>query len=160
MSTMLYTFCDVKSCRIKGGPLHDERVGEGRNGGLVPEGAWDLWLLSRPAASQGRTRFWQAGGGGGDRNLRDADEFRREALYIHRKPVARGLVFRPASWTRPGVRWYLGLRSRPEPDADAGLTDWVRRHLLRAGHRSEASPGPKSHPPAAEQPHTVGTPTH
>jgi putative transposase len=116
-------------------------------------------VLSRLAVSQGRTRFWQAGGGF-DRNVRDADEFRRELLYIHSNPVKRGLVFRPADWMWSSARWYLGIPSRPEIDADSRLTEWVRVQLLRAGHALPALAEPSLPLPAAPGSYAPGTPRH
>lgn len=117
-------------------------------------------VLSRLSVSRGRTRFWQAGGGF-DRNVRDQAEFLRELLYIHNNPVTRGLVFRPGDWIWSSARWYLGTSPRPEIDADSRLTEWVRGHLVRAGHVLEHSPRPPSPGvPAFEQARTAGAPKH
>lgn len=117
-------------------------------------------VLSRLAVSQGRARFWQAGGGF-DRNVRDQAEFLRELFYIHRNPVTRGLVFRPGDWVWSSARWYLGQSLRPAIDADSRLTEWVRVHLARAGHVLEQSPRPPSpNLPASDRAHTAAPPEH
>ena len=41
-----------------------------------------------------------------DRNVRDAEEFRRHLRYIHRNPVKRGLVSDPADWPWSSFRHY------------------------------------------------------
>lgn len=120
----------------------------------------DARVLSRLAVSQGRTRFWQAGGGF-DRNVRTDDEFLRELLYIHGNPVKRGLVFRPGDWRWSSASWYLGASTRPEIDADDRLIEWVRIQLVRAGHSLRESPNPPSmHPTEVEAARAVSTPRH
>lgn len=66
-------------------------------------------ILDRLRVSDGRVRFWQAGGGF-DRNIRTADEFHREVAYVHQNPVKRGLVQLPTDWAWSSARWYAGLR--------------------------------------------------
>jgi len=77
-------------------------------------------ILNQIGDRHGRPRFWQSGGGF-DRNVRDADEFRREVRYIHLNPVERGLVERPEQWPWSSARWWLGLREgEVECDAPPG----------------------------------------
>ena len=68
----------------------------------------DAPILDRITASDGRVRFWQAGGGF-DRNVRDLDELTREIEYIHRNPVRRGLAKEPTDWAWSSARWYAGI---------------------------------------------------
>ena len=65
-------------------------------------------VIGRITASDGRVRFWQAGGGF-DRNVRDQDELTREIEYIHRNPVRRGLAKEPTDWAWSSARWYAGI---------------------------------------------------
>ena len=51
--------------------------------------------------------LWQRGGVF-DRNVRDWDELRREARYVHQNPVERGLVADPLEWAWSSARWYAG----------------------------------------------------
>jgi putative transposase len=108
-------------------------------------------ILSRLAVSDGRTRFWQVGGGF-DRNVRDDDEFLRELQYIHSNPVKRGLVLRPGDWMWSSARWYLGQSPRPQIDADERLMERVRTHMARAGHVSLTSQQPRSDWPKSDPP--------
>lgn len=61
------------------------------------------WELERPEAvakltrADGSRRFWLRGGGH-DRWMRDTDEARKKAVYIHANPVRRGLVDRPTAY--------------------------------------------------------------
>ncbi|MCH7547850.1 MAG: transposase [Planctomycetes bacterium] len=66
-------------------------------------------ILQRMAASKGRLRFWQAGGGY-DRNIRDEEEMLEKVSYLHANPVRRGLVDSPAGWKWSSARWYEGIR--------------------------------------------------
>jgi putative transposase len=54
-----------------------------------------------PVAS---TSFWQKRYY--DRNVRDAREFTVKLRYLHRNPVARGLVNAPADWKWSSFRHY------------------------------------------------------
>jgi putative transposase len=68
----------------------------------------DAPILSKIDAG-GSPRFWQKGGGF-DRNTRNEREFCKTIRYIHRNPVARGLVERPEDWRWSSVRWWMGQR--------------------------------------------------
>lgn len=67
--------------------------------------------LREAQASAGEERFWQAGGGY-DRNPDEWDGLASIVRYIHRNPVARGLVEKPGDWPWSSVHWYL---KRPSP---------------------------------------------
>ena len=54
-------------------------------------------ILDRIRLADGRPRFWQPGGGF-DRSVRGRPEFSKNACYIHRNPVKRGLVALPHQW--------------------------------------------------------------
>jgi putative transposase len=69
----------------------------------------DAPVLRRISREKGPPRFWQKGGGF-DRSVRSEAEFCREVLYIHRNPVARGLVESPEAWKWSSVRWWSGVR--------------------------------------------------
>jgi putative transposase len=59
--------------------------------------------LERP-----RYRFWQDGGGY-DRNYWSTDEVIKKVNYIHRNPVARGLVEHECDWKWSSAReWTMG----------------------------------------------------
>lgn len=53
-------------------------------------------------------RYWQAGGGF-DRLVRDQKELEKTFHYIHRNPVARGLVEKETDWAWSSARWYAGM---------------------------------------------------
>lgn len=59
----------------------------------------------------GDERFWQHGGGH-DRNPDEHDGLMSIVRYIHRNPVRRGLVEKPADWPWSSVHWYL---KQPSP---------------------------------------------
>jgi len=71
-------------------------------------------ILSSITTQDGHRRYWQAGGGF-DRNVRNESEFCREVRYIHRNPVARGLVESPEHWPWSSVRWWMGDREGELP---------------------------------------------
>lgn len=71
-------------------------------------------ILASITDDKGVPRFWQRGGGY-DRNIRDADEFREKIAYIHANPVRRGLVISPADWQWSSARWYEGDTSGTVP---------------------------------------------
>lgn len=62
-------------------------------------------VLGRLNIGDGRSRFWQAGGGF-DRNVRNTDEFIRTVEYIHQNPVTRGLVGTQTDWQWSSARSY------------------------------------------------------
>jgi putative transposase len=62
-------------------------------------------------ASEEAERFWQAGGGH-DRNPDEWDGLVSIIRYIHRNPVARGLVENAADWPWSSIHWYL---KQPSP---------------------------------------------
>lgn len=62
-------------------------------------------------SATGEEQFWQPGGGF-DRNPDEWDGLASIVRYIHRNPVARGLVEHPADWPWSSVHWYL---KRPSP---------------------------------------------
>jgi putative transposase len=76
-------------------------------------------VLRRITRPDGSPRFWQKGGGF-DRNVRDESEFVKEMRYIHRNPVARGLVTRPEEWKWSSARWWLGQKAEVECDRPGG----------------------------------------
>ena len=83
-------------------------------------------ILPRLVDSDGSIRFWQPGGGF-DRTVRDLTEFTKEVKYIHRNPVARGLVERPEDWVWSSVHWWMGSREQPvKCDPPPGKLDWER----------------------------------
>ncbi len=84
--------------------------------------------LDRLVVTDGRTRFWQAGGGF-DRNVRTEAEFFRELWYIHTNPVTRGLVTHPTEWAWSSARTYLGIDRRVPLDADARTIAWMKGML-------------------------------
>jgi len=55
-------------------------------------------------AETSSTPFWQKRYY--DRNVRDEDEFIVKLRYLHRHPVARGLVKNPADWKWSSFRHY------------------------------------------------------
>lgn len=55
--------------------------------------------------------FWQPGGGH-DRNIYSRDEFEERIEYIHRNPVARGLVEREEDWAWSSYRAWKKLETR------------------------------------------------
>ncbi len=55
--------------------------------------------------------FWQPGGGH-DRNIFSRDEFGEKIEYIHRNPVARGLVERDEDWAWSSYRAWRKLETR------------------------------------------------
>ncbi len=69
--------------------------------------------------SDGRERFWQAGGGF-DRNVRDDAELARAIDYIHRNPVERGLVEHPTDWAWSSARRYAQIADGPTIDRSDG----------------------------------------
>jgi putative transposase len=60
-------------------------------------------VLGRLNVGDGRTRFWQAGGGF-DRNVRDTGELTRTIEYIHENPVTRELVASATDWAWSSAR--------------------------------------------------------
>ena len=87
----------------------------------------DAPVLNRIKCSNGAVRFWLKGGGF-DQNVRDLAEFQRHVRYIHRNPLARGLVERPEDWRFSSVRWWMGNRDGELP-CDPPLGDprgWSR----------------------------------
>lgn len=71
-------------------------------------------ILTRLARPDGTHRFWQKGGGF-DRNVRDENACAKHVRYIHRNPVARGLVERPEDWKSSSIRWWMGQREGEVP---------------------------------------------
>lgn len=71
-------------------------------------------VLARITLPNGRTRFWQAGGGF-DRNVRSRSSLIREIGYIHQNPVKRGLAAHPTEWRWSSSRWYAGMRDGQAP---------------------------------------------
>jgi putative transposase len=64
-------------------------------------------ILSRLTDAQGRTRFWQPGGGY-DRNIVTYHDLHEKIQYIHENPVRRALCQRPVHWLWSSARWYEG----------------------------------------------------
>lgn len=71
----------------------------------------DSPMLKKVQTASGAERFWQHGGGY-DRNTDEWDGLVSIVRYIHRNPVVRGLVEKPADWPWSSVRWYL---KQPSP---------------------------------------------
>jgi putative transposase len=69
-------------------------------------------VLERLRDKAGRLHFWLPGGGY-DRNIFTAEEWREKFNYIHWNPVVRGLVKEPQDWPWSSARWYAGDRSGP-----------------------------------------------
>lgn len=88
----------------------------------------DAPILKRLETADGPARFWLKGGGF-DRNIRDAAEFRRTVQYIHRNPVERGLVEQPEQWRWSSVLWWGGLDGAcpcdPSPGDPRVWVDWT-----------------------------------
>lgn len=85
-------------------------------------------ILNRLGPDGRAPRFWLKGGGF-DRNIRDAGEFRRTVQYIHRNPVERGLVEEPEQWRWSSVSWWNGLREvacpcDPPPGDPRAWEEW------------------------------------
>ena len=80
----------------------------------IPQRAIARWravgapVLDRLRVGDGRYRYWQAGGGF-DRLVRTPDGLERTLAYIHRNPVARGLVRHDTDWLWSSARWYAGM---------------------------------------------------
>jgi len=66
-------------------------------------------ILQRLVAPDGKTRFWQRGGGY-DRNEFSTGEIAETIAYIHNNPVKRGLVARAVDWPWSSARWYARER--------------------------------------------------
>jgi putative transposase len=66
-------------------------------------------ILTNITDADGRTRFWQPGGGY-DRNIVSDDELREKIDYIHANLVRRGLVDSPTDYPWSSARWYAGDR--------------------------------------------------
>ena len=67
--------------------------------------------LKSVRTASGVERFWQHGGGY-DRNPDEWDGLMSIVRYIHRNPVARGLVAKPTDWPWSSVHGYL---KQPSP---------------------------------------------
>ena len=63
-------------------------------------------ILQRIQDSNGRSHFWQLGGGY-DRNIVSSEEFVEKLNYIHQNPVKRGLVGQPEEWRWSSARFYM-----------------------------------------------------
>jgi len=66
-------------------------------------------ILTKLTDADGRTRFWQPGGGY-DRNIVTDDELHEKINYIHVNPVRRGLANSPTDYPWSSARWYAGDR--------------------------------------------------
>ena len=66
-------------------------------------------ILTTITDADGRTRFWQPGGGY-DRNITSDAELREKIDYIHANPVRRGLVKLPTDYPWSSARWCAGDR--------------------------------------------------
>jgi putative transposase len=62
-----------------------------------------------------------------DRNLRDASEFREKLRYLHRNPVARGLVLEAGDWKGSSFRHYA-LREKGPVEIES---EWTARDRER-----------------------------
>lgn len=70
----------------------------------------DARVLAKIRDASGQAHFWQSGGGY-DRNIVSSEEFHEKNDYIHRNPVAAGLVAREVDWPWSSARWYAGVRN-------------------------------------------------
>ena len=69
----------------------------------------DAPILDRIRTPQGRTRFWQHGGGY-DRNIFSDDAMREKVAYIHANPVRAELVSDPNDWEWSSAAWWADRR--------------------------------------------------
>jgi putative transposase len=75
--------------------------------------------LGRTDVQSASTPFWQKRYY--DRNVRDEDEFTVKLRYLHRNPVARGLVRNPADWKWSSFRHYA-LREKGPVEIESQWT--------------------------------------
>jgi len=71
-------------------------------------------FLTKITDADGRTRFWQPGGGY-DRNITSEDEIREKIDYIHANPVRRGLAKSPTDYPWSSARWHAGDQENTLP---------------------------------------------
>jgi len=95
-------------------------------GGCAPTG------VARPRP------FWQARYY--DFNVWGEGKFVEKLRYIHRNPVARGLVARPADWARSSFRHYVG--------GDSGVVEIESQWTARIRERAGIFPTLRVRPPA------------
>ncbi len=67
-------------------------------------------ILTKLTDADGRTRFWQPGGGY-DRNIVSEHELREKIDYIHANPVRRGLANFPTDYSWSSARSYASDRN-------------------------------------------------
>jgi putative transposase len=95
--------------------------------------------LGRMGVQTTSTPFWQKRYY--DRNVRDEDEFRVKLRYLHRNPVARGLVNNPTDWKWSSFRHYA-LREQGPVEIESQWAATDRETELRGGpSRIFLSPG-------------------
>ena len=101
------------------------------------------FLAANLGSVQGRhdevpsTPFWQKRYY--DRNVRDEDEFTVKLRYLHRNPVARGLVRNPADWKWSSFRHYA-LREKGPVEIESQWTA-TDREIKLGPPRTFLSPG-------------------
>ena len=101
---------------------------------------------SMPAAS---TSFWQKRYY--DRNIRDAHEFTVKLRYLHRNPVARGLVNAPADWKWSSFRHYaLREVGTVEIESEWTAADREMKNCARSARVPEPGLSFSSRPPKPE----------
>jgi len=88
--------------------------------------AANLGRMDVPRNEVAETPFWQKRYY--DRNIRDAHEFTVKLRYLHRNPVARGLVKHPADWNWTSFRHYA-LRENGPVEIESQWTATDRRFL-------------------------------
>lgn len=79
-----------------------------------------LEQLALSPTQNGKSRFWQAGGGH-DLNIWTPSKAVEKAEYCHRNPVVRGLVSDPAAWQWSSYRWLEQGSREGEP---LGVNTW------------------------------------
>jgi putative transposase len=66
-------------------------------------------ILPKLIDGKGKYHFWLPGGGH-DRNIFSADEYKEKFNYIHDNPVRRGLVAKQSEWPWSSARWYACMK--------------------------------------------------
>jgi len=89
-------------------------------------------VLAHLVDGQGRTRFWEHGGGH-DRNLLRRGELDRKIAYVHENPVRAGLCTEPSDWPWSSARWCAGM----ECAGDVEIPRVVRRGREMGERRRE-----------------------
>jgi putative transposase len=93
---------------------------------------WLKWKTSMSVTKQD-SRFWQTRYY--DFNILTEKKHVEKLKYIHRNPVARGLVFRPEDWPWSSYRWYAVGESR-----GVDLCQWKPAIMKKDGVPVEGCP--------------------